>query len=64
MQITEQVHTIYTFKLNVKDALILKEMVQNSYKPNESEEEMQFRTTIWDYLPSIENLEKETNHAN
>jgi hypothetical protein len=58
MQITEQAHVIYTFKLNVKEALILKEMVQNSSKENEPEEVAQFRTTIWNYLPSIENLEK------
>jgi hypothetical protein len=58
MQITEQTHVIYTFKLNVKEALILKELVQNSHKPDESEEVSQFRTTIFNYLPSIENLIK------
>lgn len=64
MQITEQTHVIYTFKLTVAETLILKEMLQNSYMEEESEERTQFRANVWNALPSIEILQKETNNAN
>jgi len=58
MQINEQTHVIYTFKLTVAEALILKQMVQNKTREDESLEVEQFRLAIWNYLPAIENLTK------
>ena len=56
-----QTKTQYILTLSPKEALILKQMIQNKSTEDEPLEVEQFRSTIWSYLPSLENLAKGAN---
>jgi len=61
MEIKVNETVTYELSLNKKEALFLKEMVQNflgQYPDDESEEVREIRMKFWNGLPSIEELRK------